>query len=289
MADEDYEDDYEEATDEQKLSIATYFIMSSPVGEVDFVLADTSKLIGSEEILSPTKISAILKDYNIDVACQAKTPDGGQSLITSYGMVSDTEFIDPRSGKILIFDHSRREFVGDSDKKQDLPTSIAAQRKAVEKEVDTYIETTYKPGKCVAVVYASESGDITVCISAVNTKISAYWTGGWNSTFSVNVSESGPATLEGDCKVHVHYFEDGNVQLHSAINKKYEVTVGDPASTAKSIAKQINKIESDYQTNLEDMYVDMHRTTFKEMRRFLPINKQPMEWSPYAHGVGLMK
>lgn len=33
------------------------------------------------------------------------------------------------------------------------------------------------------------------------------------------------------------------------------------------------------------MYVDMHRATFKQMRRFLPITKQPMNWNTYAHGV----
>lgn len=287
MADSDEE--YDEATPEQKLSIATYFIMSSPVGEVDFVLADTSKLIASETILSQTHVSAILKDYNIDIMQSAKTPDGGQTLITSYGMVSDNEYIDPRSGKVLIFDHGRREFTGESDKKQSVNSEIEDQRKAVEKKVDGYIEEKYKPGKAVAVVYASDNGDITVCISAANTKISAYWTGGWNSTFTFNAASAGETELGGDVKIHVHYFEDGNVQLHSAINKKHKITVGSPDATAKSVVAQLDNIETDYQANLEEMYVDMHRTTFKEMRRFLPINKQPMEWSPYAHGVGLQK
>jgi len=282
------DEEYEEASPEQKLSIATYFIMSSPVGEVDFVLADTKKLIGSDEILSKTAITNILKEYNIDLMCTAPTSDG-PAMVSSYGMVSDTEFVDPKTGKVLVFDHLRREFTSSSDSKQALDSSIDDLRKAVQKKVDEYVSNTYKEGKCVPVVYGADNGDITICLSAVNTKISAYWTGGWNSVFTFNCSTKSDAELNGDVKAHVHYFEDGNVQLHTAINKKVTVKVDDDHSvTADSVIKAISKIETDYQSSLEEMYVDMHRNTFKEMRRFLPISKQPMEWTPFAHGVGLM-
>ena len=70
--------------------------------------------------------------------------------------------------------------------------------------------------------------------------------------------------------------------------------VGDEESTGKEIAKALNRIESDFQVqlliqreccdcsqlfgvtqnNMEEMYVNMHRTTFKAMRRFLPISRQ---------------
>jgi len=111
------EEEYEEATPEQKLSIATYFIMSSPVGELDFVIADTKKLVDSNEILSPTALGKILKDYNVEQMVAVKTNEGKKTLITTHGMVSDNEFVDPNAGKILIFDHLKREFTGTSDKK----------------------------------------------------------------------------------------------------------------------------------------------------------------------------
>lgn len=281
------EDDYEEATPEQKLSIATYFIMSSPVGEVDFVTADTQKLINDDSILTNGALKKILKDYNIEQMTPAKTPDNTPCLISSYGMVSDNEFVDPRSGKVLVFDHMRREFTAESDKKQDMGGSIEAQRAGVQKAIDEYIKERYKANKATAVVYAAEGADITICISAVNTKISSYWTGGWGAVFSFNPSTPGDTEMVGNVKVHVHYFEDGNVQLHTAIEKKITIKVSDPDDTGKSVAKAIDKIETDYQNALEEMYVDMHRVTFKEMRRFLPITKQPMEWNINAHGVGL--
>jgi len=81
----------------------------------------------------------------------------------------------------------------------------------------------------------------------------------------------------------VHYFEDGNVQLHTNYDKSQSITVGDAAETGTEISKALNKIESEFQSNLEEMYVNMHRTTFKSMRRFLPITRQPMTWSSAAH------
>jgi len=281
-------EEYEEASPEQKLSIATYFIMSSPIGEVDFVVADTKKLVDSEDILSTTALTKILKDYNIENRIRVDV-DGKKTLISSYGMVNDTEFVDPTTGKIFVFNHLRREHAGFSDQKQDVPSEINEFRKAIQESVNEYIKDKYKDGKCTAVVYTSNEGEITVCISASNTKISSYWTGGWNGIFSFSVNKPGDTELVGNIKIHVHYFEDGNVQLHAAIEKKIAVTIGDADNTAKSVRKAIDKIESDYQSNLEEMYVDMHRNTFKEMRRFLPVSRQPMEWTTYAHGVGMVQ
>jgi len=47
-----------------KLNIATYFIMSSPPGEVDDVLADVIKLVDDSSTVGDDTINAILSDYN---------------------------------------------------------------------------------------------------------------------------------------------------------------------------------------------------------------------------------
>lgn len=284
---EAYEDEeYEEASPEQKLSIATYFIMSSPVGEVDFVTADTQKLMGGDQI-SDESLRAILKEYNIEQLTKAPTPDGHWSLVSSYGMVKDDQFLDPATGKILIFDHIKRQFTGEvSDRKNDSSDELEEQRKGVADAMKLYMEQKYKDGKACCVVYGNDDS-ITVCISAANTKISSYWTGAWKSIYTFSTAKQGDVEMNCNVKVHVHYFEDGNVQLHSAFEKKVTVSVGDPSKTGKSVAKTIDSVESTFQGNLEKMYVDMHEVTFKEMRRFLPITKQPMNWNINAHGVGL--
>jgi len=297
MSDDENEESYSAATDEQKLSIATYFIMSSPVGEVDFVVADTKRLVGNDEILSPETISGILKDYNLEQYTSAYVPgeDNKKTLVCSHGQVSDVEYVYPNTGEILNFDHITREFTSKSDKKQE-QSAYEGYRAAIEKSLAGYLDNTYKGNKATTAVYctpdsSSEPGRINIVISASNTKISAYWTGGWVSNWAINVSNSGETVdLEGDIKIHVHYFEDGNVQLHSAINKKIPVEIKkDTAATASKIVNVIKIVEKNYQKELEDMYVNMHRVTFKEMRRFLPINRKPMEWNIYKHGVGVTK
>jgi len=286
------DDTYDEASPEQKLSIATYFIMSSPIGEVDFVVADTKKLVDDDSLLDSAALAKILKDYNMEQMTAVINPFGEKkqsTIISSYGMVSESEFVDPNSRSVLVFDHLKRTFTGKSDKKQDIDDEFEKQRVEIQKKVDEYVEKLYKPGKCVGIVYGSEAGDMTVCLTASNTKISSYWTGGWNATFNFSVSENKEVEMVGNIKVHVHYFEDGNVQLHATIEKIIKVTVSSaPEKTAESVCKGIKKIESDYQSHLEDMYVAMHSTTFKSMRRFLPVSRQPMEWNIAAHGVGMM-
>jgi capping protein alpha len=280
------EEDYEEASPEQKLSIATYFIMSSPVGEVDFVTADTKNWMEAD-ILNDDAVVNILKEYNIEQLTKAVTPDGHSSIVSSYGMVTPNEYLDPTCGKVLTFDHKSRQFTGVTEKKSSVPDDVDAQRNGIQQAMNLYLDQKYKAGKACCVVYGHDDGSITVCISASNTKISSYWTGAWKSIYTFSTSKAGDTEMSCSIKVHVHYFEDGNVQLHSAFDKKVTIVVGEPDKTGKSVAKTIDTVESDFQSSIEKMYVDMHDKTFKEMRRFLPITKQPMKWNDSAHGVGL--
>jgi len=59
----------------------------------------------------------------------------------------------------------------------------------------------------------------------------------------------------------------------------------DAATTAKNIVAAIDKFESEFHGNLEELYVNMHSTTFKAMRRFLPITGVPMNWNPNVHSL----
>jgi hypothetical protein len=43
-----------------------------------------------------------------------------------------------------------------------------------------------------------------------------FWSGKWASTWSLSTSEEvDNATLSGEVKIHVHYFEDGNLQMQT--------------------------------------------------------------------------
>jgi len=273
---------------EQKLNIATYFLMSSPTGEVDDVVTDVLKLV-DKSVVSEAALEKILKDYNCENMVWAADPEDNKAppiLVTAYGQVSPNSYLDANSGRVLTFDHRKRKFTGVSDKKQVLAGEVSSYRDAISKSVADYLTKQYKNGKVVSAVYGADSGQVTICISAKNVNLSNYWSGGWRSVYTLNVGKKGaPSELKANIKVQVHYFEDGNVQLHTNIDKTASINIGSEEDTAKEINKALNKIETDFQANLEEMYVNMHRTTFKAMRRFLPITKQPMTWSAAAHSL----
>lgn len=282
MADEEYE----QPSAEQKLSIASYFIMSSPTGEVQDVLIDVAKLVGDTSILTDEKIKAIMKSYNEEQLQPAVNPDGRSVVVSSFCAVGAAdEYLDPSTGKVLKFDHRKHAFTSETEHKQVLAEGISTHRTAIEKQMDDYQENQYKGGKCTITTFGADDGNITICISARNVKLNSYWAGGWRTICTINVGTKGTAELKTNTKLNVHYFEDGNVQLHGAIEKTASINVQDPASTAEAIRKAISTIESDFQENLNKMYIEMHRSTFKLFRRFLPVTKQPMQWNQYAHQI----
>jgi capping protein alpha len=272
------------ASPESKLNIANYFIMNAPVGEVAEVVNDVTKLVNDSSVLSDNSINRIMHDYNVEHMTSAVGPDGYLLLTTQYGKVDQDHFIDPTTGKVIRFDHRKQKFLEVSDKKQvHLDDKVNKYRAATQKGLDQYIESTYKQGKGCGLVFGSDNGRLTVCISAKNMNLSNYWTGGWRALYTISVSSSGQSELKGSVKLNVHYFEDGNVQLHSTFDKQANVNVQGEEATGNEIVKAIAKIESDFQSQLEEMYVNMPGSIFKSMRRFYPITRQPMTWNINAH------
>jgi capping protein alpha len=106
-------------------------------------------------------------------------------------------------------------------------------------------------------------------------------TGSWRSVYTVSSS----GEVKGFVKCVVHYFEDGNVQLHTNVEHSGNVSMNSPDVTANELRKQIENFETSFQNHLEEMYVNMHRNTFKQMRRFLPVNKVKFAWNPAAHNL----
>jgi len=279
------DDDVQEATPEQKLNISTYFIMSSPTGEVDDVVTDVTRLVKDTNVLDARALTGILREYNTDQLTPALDPSGsGRYIIVSkYGQVGSDLYLDPNSGKVFRFDHLKRVFVEETDKRAKLDERTEQYRAATQAAVDSYILENYKQNKAVAAVYGSDNGQLTVALTARNVNLGNYWTGGWRSVFTVSLS-SGRRDLKGSIRTNVHYFEDGNVQLNSTIEHSASVDISkSPEEAAANIAKALNNFETDFQNNLEEMYVNMHRSTFKSMRRFLPLNKQKFNWNPAAH------
>lgn len=262
-----------------KVNIVNYFIMSAPPGQANDVLADVNKLV-SDGVMTSDVVSKMLGNYNQTNFVQFDKEDGGKMLCSTYGKVDDSSFVDPSSGEVYTLDHLALKATK-AGSQQNLSDKVEGFRKAIETEMTTYCEKQYKRGKAVCAVYGADDGKITICISGINKNLGNFWSGCWRSSFKLDVS-GGNTQLECHGKVHGHYFEDGNVQLHAEKEKKVDVAVSDPAATAAAVVKAMGKWESDFQGSLEEMYVDMHENTFKAMRRMLPKTKTLFNWSQGA-------
>jgi len=275
------------AESEQKLNISQYFIMSSPTGEVNDVVTDVQKLVNDPSVLTEDALRNILKEYNQEQLTFAPAPSGTDLvMVSAYGRVDDTHYINPNTNQILAFNHKTQKFTEAVDGKSTLSADMQAHRNATQKAIDAYCKTNYANNKWCAAVYGHSDGKLTICISAKNIHLSNFWTGGWRAVFHVPVNTPGSVEVKATIKVNVHYFEDGNVQLHSNIDKATNANVtSDANNTATELAKAVAKLENEFQSALDNMYMNMGLSTMKQFRRFANVMRQPMNWMPGVHAL----
>jgi len=222
------------------------------------------------------------REYNTEQFITVPSPaKGHQVLITKFGEVSDSEYLDPRGGYVLSFDHIRQETTGSRGISGELDHDVEPYRSAFDDHSVSYVTEHYQNG--ATTVYGSRADNghyaVTVCISSSKYNPQNFWNGRWRSLWSITFSSNGgQATLIGTIKVTVHYYEDGNVQLNTNTTLRATVPVSDPESFATAAFKAIAKAEQNYQTALEQSYNTMGETTFKALRRALPITRTKIDW-----------
>jgi len=266
----DYE---EEIPDEEKISIASDFILDAPPGEFNEVFNDVRVLLDNDVLLKEGASSAFAT-YNEDQFTPA-TIEGCDKkvLITKNAKTEDGRYLDPRSGQTFAFDHLRKTA---SDLEPADIDDCGGFRSAFEKEVTSYTENHYGSITTNGVCSIYGNGDdITCCIEHHKFQPNNFWNGRWRSKWTFNTSSG---AISGVLMAQVHYYEDGNVQMIS--NKKIEdkIAVGDPSATATKFVAKVKLAESLYQKAISANYNVMSDTTFKALRRALPITRSKLDW-----------
>ena len=177
--------------------------------------------------------------------------------------------------------HHRPQTTSEDPIASNQDASLELLRAAIQDCVGKYVEEKFCAESAAGSVYA-KSGQIVVCITGEKPNLRNFWSGKWNSTWTLSIAGAS-ATISGEIKVHAHYFEDGNVQLQTAKPvPPAEIAVGSEKDMAEAIVKHIKASESALQDGLGDMYANMNEETFRSMRRVLPVTRTKMEWNVNA-------
>jgi len=268
--------------DDELVQIATNFLLNSPPGEFMEVVTDVRALIPKESLLNDVAAETF-REYNTEQMVQVNSPGNKhQVLISKHGEVSDNEYLDPRGNQIITYDHIKQEVHGARAIGSELESDVEAHRAAFDDEAVKYVAEHYPGG--ATTVYGKKQGSqykVIVCISSSRFNPNNFWNGRWRSVWQVTFAANGggQATIDGKMQVNVHYYEDGNVQLNTNTEKHLQAPAGDPVATASNAMKAIIKAEQSFHSALDTSYSTMGDTTFKALRRALPITREKINWN----------
>lgn len=259
------------ATEEELVTIVNSFLLNSPPGEFMEVVTDIRAIVPNESILNNTA-AATFREYNTEQMIVVDSPKHDHKVVlTKYGEVADGEYLDPRGNQVITFDHIKQQVTGSRPMNNEMDSSSEALRKAIDGAFAQYSSDHYPNG---ASTTFSKDGEIIACISSARFNPGNFWNGRWRGVYTYS---NGKLTIH--YKVVVHYYEDGNVQLNTDTVQSYTIEAGAPEAVAKALIAQVAKSDQAYQQALDASYQTMGDTTFKALRRALPITRTKIDWN----------
>ncbi|CAG7677030.1 unnamed protein product [Allacma fusca] len=271
----------ETISDQEKVRIVSDFILHSPPGEFNEVFNDVRTLLNNDTLLKEGASSAFAQ-YNKDqlTPCRVNGSDY-PVLISEHNDLNTGRFYDPRTKQSFRYDHLRKDATDfqpwEGDRKSE------SWRSSLESEFGNYVFQHYPHGAFS--VFSRLNGNIitlVACIEDHQFQPKNFWNGRWRSQWTVSFDPSAlgeNVELKGVIKVQVHYYEDGNVQLVSSKDAKHNIQIASETDFALEFTKLVESAESEYHNALSENYQTMSDTTFKALRRLLPVTRTKIDWN----------
>jgi capping protein alpha len=286
MAEEE-ESQESELSDEQKIEIAKWFLLNSPPGEIVYVAKDVRSVLKDESLYHKAASEAFPLYNKSHLVCLQMPKGSGDVLVTSFGEMSKNEYLDPRTAQVAIVDHVKQVCTKVRPARdEELPSAYVEEyRCSLDAEIGKYVSDAYPKG--VHSVYCTNGKDnehgsdfeFTIVISATRHSPQNFCNGSWRSIWNLEFKDDVQTVeVKGKLQVGAHYFEEGNVQLDAKQECKDSTIFQSPDDSAVALTNIIRTHETEYLDALQSSYSNLPDTTFKDLRRKLPVTRTQFPW-----------
>lgn len=281
--------DSEDGSDDQRdegrsaADMVSSFILHAPPGEFLEVLDDVKGIVKDDRLIDE-QVSKVFPKY-IKTQLTPVNIDGSNHpvILCNFNDIGNGRFSDPRTKKSFIYDPVTGAV---SDPQPWSPETEAEPWRAALEQVWTEYSTEHYHEGAGSVFSSFKDDTVTLnaCLEGHQFQPKKFWNGRWRSVWTISFnpqkgSKQSQAQLNGIIRLHVHYYEDGNVQLVSSRRCDSKINITKPEQVAQEITDAVKKLENDYQRAISENYQTMSDTTFKALRRPLPVIRSKIEWN----------
>lgn len=239
--------DSDESSDNQKdesrtpADMVSSFILHAPPGEFREVLDDVKGIVRNDCLIDE-QVSKVFPKYTKTQLTPVKLDCSDYAVILSnFNDIGGGRFVDPRSKKSFVYDHVTSAV---SDILPWTPDSNAETwRAALEQEWTKYSSEHYHEGAgSVFSSFKDELVTLNACLEGHQFQPKKFWNGRWRSIWNISFNPrqtSEGAELKGSIKLHVHYYEDGNVQLVSSRHCDQKINISVSCQLCHQVANRI--------------------------------------------------
>lgn len=277
--------DEDELSPAEKLKLAQNFVLHSPPGQTQKVVQDVRTLVGQ---LDDAPLARMVARVNREQFLSVEPPGSSERvLLTPAGQLENGNFLDPSGQQQLKIDHLQQRCTGVAPLSQAEMSTFAGASEPTRKQVAGAMQRY--AAECLpdatVTTYGRDLGggkiQVTCCLGSCSMNLGSFWSGLWRSEWSLEMpAGSSQGRLRGKITCHVHYFEDGNVQLNDST--EFSADLDCKADVGEAFVAQVKQYEEKFIASMEDIYQTMNEHVLNALRRRLPITKMKFDWDNRA-------